>query len=131
MSLWWEEVDDGASVRPTSRTVRWKNRWQRRTHRGDGLITISTVFLAIDHSLGTSPPILYETMVFTVNADDIQTDVFCGRYPSRADAEAGHDEVVAAIDKAVAAGEDWIKAIGGYAPWTEDEVTATPGPAIP
>jgi len=56
-----------------------------------GPLTVSTVFLAIDHSHGLGPvrPILFETMIF--GADDVE---YQERYATRAEAEHGHREAV-------------------------------------
>jgi hypothetical protein len=59
---------------------------------------VSTVFLGVDHNLGnpTAPRQLFETMIFpagTVN------DVYCARYATWRDAEAGHAAVVAAVER--------------------------------
>ena len=50
---------------------------------------VSTVFLGIDHNWGDGPPVLYETMVFGGPLDEEQV-----RYCTRAEAAAGHDEIV-------------------------------------
>lgn len=58
-----------------------------------GDITVSTVFLAIDHSYGYSPvPILYETMIFGGGADAYQE-----RYVTREEAEKGHARAVEVV----------------------------------
>lgn len=55
-----------------------------------GRVTVSTVFLVIDHSFGDGgPPVLWETLVF-----DGPSDQEMRRYTSLADALAGHAEVV-------------------------------------
>jgi hypothetical protein len=51
--------------------------------RGD--ITVSTVFLGLDHSFFGGPPVLWETMIFGGEHDEDQE-----RYTSQADALAGH-----------------------------------------
>lgn len=52
--------------------------------------TISTVFLALDHSFGEDgPPILFETMVFGGELDQEQE-----RYSTWAEAEQGHERWV-------------------------------------
>lgn len=47
---------------------------------------ISTVFLALDHSYGSGPLMLYETMVFEKGGEDVD----CWRYATREDALEGH-----------------------------------------
>ena len=51
--------------------------------------TVSTVFLAFDHSWGLGSPVLWETMVFGGPFDERQE-----RYASREAAVAGHDRIV-------------------------------------
>lgn len=55
-------------------------------------VEVSTVFLAIDHSFGCSPPVLYETMVFAM--PEFEELEGTARYSTRAEAEAGHEETV-------------------------------------
>ena len=50
-----------------------------------GEARISTVFLGLDHSFGSGPPVLWETMIFGGEHDEYQE-----RYTSRIDAENGH-----------------------------------------
>ena len=60
-----------------------------------GDVTVSTVFLGLDHNFGESgPPVLWETMVFggTGELEDYQE-----RYSSRADALDGHRRAVALV----------------------------------
>ncbi len=52
-------------------------------------ITISTVFLGLNHNWGDGPPILWETMIFGGHLDQYQE-----RYISRADALARHKQMV-------------------------------------
>ena len=52
-------------------------------------IRVSTVFLALDHSFGSGPPLLFETMSFT---DYGETEQW--RYPTWDDAAAGHESAV-------------------------------------
>jgi hypothetical protein len=72
---------------------------------------VSTVFLGANHQWGKGPPILFETMVFTLDQfprefegkirfspDDFDTF----RYSSWDDAEAGHRATVRRIEKAEA-----------------------------
>lgn len=57
-------------------------------------ITVSTVFLGIDHRhFGKGPPILFETMVFGPPGNkDIDSSMY--RYSSWDDAEIGHAAIV-------------------------------------
>jgi hypothetical protein len=59
-------------------------------------IEVSTVFLAIDHSYSSGPPILYETMVFGGPLDQTQD-----RYATRAAAVRGHREYVERVRAAL------------------------------
>lgn len=56
-----------------------------------GEITVSTVFLATDHSFGHGPPVLWETMVF--GAPEPWGE-YQWRYTSRLEALAKHDQIV-------------------------------------
>lgn len=53
------------------------------TEKGD--VTVSTVFLGLDHSLGAGRPLLFETMVFGGSDDQWQE-----RYQTYEQAIAGH-----------------------------------------
>jgi len=65
---------------------------------------VSTVFLSHDHRfLGDGPPILFETMVFdNSDGENWAADQYCERYCTRAEAEAGHARVVAALEAGTA-----------------------------
>lgn len=60
------------------------------------MIVVSTVFIGLDHSYGSGPPLLFETMVFNGPCDGEQR-----RYPDWTSAEAGHGETVEAIRRAL------------------------------
>jgi hypothetical protein len=95
-SLWYDP--DGNPIAAADADVLLRNDLARRvaqtcitTERGE--IKISTVFLVLDHSHGTTgPPVLWETMIFGGSMDEYQW-----RYTSRAAAEAGHAEAVTAV----------------------------------
>ena len=53
---------------------------------------VSTVWLGLDHSFGAGPPLIFETMVFTSEADLSELD--CDRYSTEAEALAGHQRLV-------------------------------------
>ena len=55
----------------------------------DGFVTVSTVFLGLNHSFGEGSPVLFETMIFGGEHNDLQT-----RYHTRAEAEQGHEDIV-------------------------------------
>lgn len=54
-----------------------------------GTVTVSTVFLVLNHSFGEGPPVLWESMAFGGPLDEDQR-----RYASREAAVAGHAEMV-------------------------------------
>ena len=87
-------LDDDGNVREATdglALAKWRENANARValdHVGD--VRISTVFLAIDHAYRVgSKPILWETMVFGGDDDEWQQ-----QYSSKADAQAGHDDVV-------------------------------------
>lgn len=59
-----------------------------------GDVTVSTVFLGIDHSFGDGPPLLFETMIFGGEFDDDLR-----RYETWSEAEQGHQEMCAMVSK--------------------------------
>lgn len=61
-------------------------------------ITVSTVFLGLDHNFGNGDPLLFETMVFLADGKARE----CWRYFTWAEAEAGHQEIVKAIEEEIA-----------------------------
>lgn len=63
-----------------------------RTERDD--VCVSTVFLALDHSFGDGPPLLFETMVFRDGNDDE-----CERCSTWEEAEAQHKRMCAEVFK--------------------------------
>lgn len=65
--------------------------------------TISTVFLALDHSFGGGLPVLFETMVFHDEGDEPDIEgLQTRRYTTWVEAELGHAEAVQAL-------RDWLK----------------------
>lgn len=56
-----------------------------------GRYRVSTVWLGIDHSFGSGPPLIFETMVFR----NTYNDVYCNRYSTEQEAIEGHAHVVA------------------------------------
>jgi hypothetical protein len=57
-------------------------------------VSVSTVFLGINHNYYGGPPLLFETMVFGGEHDQ---DIW--RYASWEEAEAGHEEAVTLVKK--------------------------------
>lgn len=54
-----------------------------------GEVSVSTVFLGIDHQYGDGPPLLFETMIFGG-----QHDQWCARCSTWQEAEAQHDQAI-------------------------------------
>jgi hypothetical protein len=52
-------------------------------------VTVSTVFLGLDHQFGSGPPLLFETMIFGGQLDEFQA-----RYSTWDQAIAGHAKAV-------------------------------------
>jgi hypothetical protein len=67
---------------------RWFEKAERHVGKTeqDG-ITVSTVFLGLDHNYGEGPPVLFETMIFGGDHNEYQE-----RYCTWEEAEAGHEE---------------------------------------
>lgn len=64
-----------------------KNRRVDKTVIGD--VTISTVFLGLDHQWENGPPLIFETMIFGGEHDQYQD-----RYSTWEEAETGHKHAV-------------------------------------
>ena len=64
-----------------------ENRKVKRETVGEA--DVSTVFLGLDHSFGSGPPLLFETIVFGGNFDGEMN-----RYETWDEAVTGHDEMV-------------------------------------
>lgn len=52
-------------------------------------VKVSTVFLGLDHSFGSGPPLLFETMIFGGEHDQ-----YTDRYETWGQAAAGHGKAV-------------------------------------
>ena len=76
---------------------RWYETAERRVDETKiGKVTVSTVFLGVNHQFMTGgPPILFETMVFGGPLDDSQE-----RYSTWEEAEAGHAKWVQEVKDA-------------------------------
>lgn len=87
-------LDDANKPVPEPNTIKWgiwfetANRSHRVAKDHIGKLLVSTVFLGLDHGHGSSPPVLWETMVFT--DDTCRNDLHQERYTSYEDAVAGH-----------------------------------------
>lgn len=71
--------------------ARWFEQADRHialTYLGDG-VTVSTVFLGMDHNFGDGPPLLFETMCFGSSLNEEQR-----RYSTYDEAEIGHAVMV-------------------------------------
>jgi hypothetical protein len=68
-----------------------------------GQFWISTVWLGLDHSFGSDPPLIFETMVFD-QSDNDTSDLDCRRYATEAEALAGHEAVLEEMRKGVFCG---------------------------
>jgi hypothetical protein len=58
------------------------------------LYWISTIWLGLDHSFGSGPPLIFETMVFLSGTPE---DMGMQRYATEDQARAGHEAIVAEI----------------------------------
>lgn len=93
--------------KPMSDTLAWARLSENRDYKvvkqtTIGRLFVSTVWLGLDHSFGSGPPLIFETMVFDQGQDG--TDVDCRRYSTEAEALAGHEEVLAEIAHGVFSG---------------------------
>jgi hypothetical protein len=61
-------------------------------HWTNGKISVSTVFLSLDHGWDSDVPIVFETMIFGGERDQE-----CERYATWEEAKAGHDRIVAEV----------------------------------
>lgn len=62
-----------------------------------GNLSVSTVWLGMDHRSGDGPPLIFETMVFDEAAVEWLDDQW--RYSTLDEARAGHESVVAALER--------------------------------
>jgi hypothetical protein len=95
---------DGKEPRPAPDPMDW-GRWfgnfdNRRVAQTEAEgITVSTVFLGLNHQHGDGPPLLYETMIFAPGLPDL--DEWCERWTTWDEAEAGHAQAVALVNEAL------------------------------
>ena len=91
-------LDDEKHVVPVNDIDDWtemfksSSRFVGRAEIGD--VTVSTVFLGLDHQYGEGPPLLFETMIFGGPLDKSMW-----RYSSWDDAETGHKAAVRKVRK--------------------------------
>jgi len=89
---------------PCRDVLEW-GRWFETADRhvaktGVGPLSVSTVFLGLDHNFMGGDPILFETMIF--GAGDVGEESYLDRYCTWAEAEAGHARAVAHAEQIVA-----------------------------
>lgn len=78
--------------------LEWAELFEDERHLGEdvldgGDVTVSTVYIGLDHGLGLSGrPLIFETMVFGGEYDQ-----WTWRYASEREARQGHEHVVAAL----------------------------------
>jgi hypothetical protein len=73
---WAASYETRASDKRVAETTLPNGRW------------VSTVWLGLDHSFRSGPPLIFETMVFPNQGD--MGDLDCDRYSTEAEALAGH-----------------------------------------
>jgi hypothetical protein len=85
MTRWYNLNDDGKLCPVSCENVHWDKRWHIKTKIGQA--TVSTVFLAYDHSTCDNEPLLFETFVFGGHLD-----ACVERYSTKEDAIKGHEK---------------------------------------
>jgi hypothetical protein len=87
--------------------LEWAEMFEKRPENGDwwqigrtqiGDVSVSTVWMGLDHNWGDGPPLIFETMVFGGPLSDE-----CERYTTKEEAREGHSRWVAAVDQAARA----------------------------
>jgi hypothetical protein len=80
----------------------WFEQADRRVAGTDlgGGVRVSTIFMGLDHSFGSGPPLLFETMIFGGNLDQDTN-----RYATWKEAEAGHARMVGRAKSTLDKGE--------------------------
>jgi hypothetical protein len=95
-------LDGQHNAVPVSDVLTWaqffENFENRRVARAEisGEVSVSTVFLGMDHNWMGGPPLLFETMVFGGPDDNWQE-----RYSTWDEATAGHNAVVALLNAGI------------------------------
>lgn len=80
----------------TMEWARWYEKADRRVDRTEvGNVTVSTVFLGLNHQFGDGPPLIFETLVFGGELDQ-EMD----RYSTWDEAEAGHKAMIQRVREA-------------------------------
>ena len=81
---------DGQPITMDEWAERFKDNRVALEERGD--VSVSTVWLGLDHQYGDGPPLIFETMIFGGEHDQDQW-----RYSTREGALAGHAAAVALV----------------------------------
>src|SRR5215467_9051102 len=92
--------------------------YYRIGHTRIGQVTVSTVWLGLDHRFGEGPPIIFETMVFGGPDDQRQE-----RYCTEAEALLGHEHWVARE-------RSWRRRLENFATSTQDRAQQTVGEVL-
>lgn len=58
---------------------------------------VSTVWLGLNHQYGDGPPIIFETMVFLADTQELADVPFQDRYSTEEQAKRGHEEICTLI----------------------------------
>ena len=95
-------LDADHNAIPIDDAREWAERYERRDNRrvADtqvGNLWVSTVFMGLDHSFGTGPPLIFETMVFPCTDEgEVESwgEEYVRRYSTWAQAEQGHADAV-------------------------------------
>lgn len=87
----------GHEIVPTDDIREWGRMWDQPDGRivardSVGEVRVSTVFLGVDHNMGTGRVLLFETMTFGGDVDE-----WTWRYSTWDEAAAGHERIVAAL----------------------------------
>jgi hypothetical protein len=62
-------------------------------------ITVSTVWLGLDHSMSGGPPLIFETMIFdTADLDHPGHDLEMRRYSTESEAREGHRQLLELVN---------------------------------
>jgi len=77
----WERMFDDLDYHRVAQTKLANGTW------------VSTVWLGLNHAFRRGPPLIFETMVFSKRGDGNESD--CKRYSTLAEAQAGHEVMVA------------------------------------
>lgn len=100
VNVWdrWYYLDENHDLKPCTceADMMFSNGDHRRFVKLDATAhgEVSTVFLQLDHALGSTSPVLYETLVFGGKLDGDGE-----RYHTRSEAEAGHARYVRKVTR--------------------------------